>query len=112
MPFGLDVKGLVAVLVVIGAFILMGIPVAENRTLDTANVAFSSGALMLVLGFYFGHINGAATALANNATALAAQAITAVGQRRAGDPTPPSVPGMVPVAVVVTNPPAAPPAAP
>lgn len=108
-PFTFDVKGVVAVLVVIGAFLLMVIPIAENRVPDTASVGFASGGLMLVLGFYFGHINGAATTLANSATALAAQAIATAGQRRVGDPAPPPAPaGAVPVAaVVITGPPPA-----
>lgn len=86
MTWHVDVKGIVAVLVVIGAFFLMGIPIAENRIPDTASVGFASGGLMLVLGFYFGHINGAATALAQQTTGLAVQAMQMATARRTGDP--------------------------
>jgi hypothetical protein len=103
----IDVKGIVAVLVVLGSFGLMGVDVVQGKTPDAVTIGFSSGALMLVLGFYFGHINGAATALASNATALAAQAIAAATARRAGDVT---VTG--PVAVVPTSPVAIPPVTP
>lgn len=91
-------------LVVIGAFILMVIPISENRVPDTASVGFASGALMLVLGFYFGHINGAATQLANSATVLAGQAIVAATQRRTTDEGGPAI-SPVPVAVVAIPPP-------
>ncbi len=98
----MDVKGIVAIIVVIGSFVLIGAPVLRGQVPGTVEFGFASGALMLVLGFYFGHVNGAATALANNATALAGQAITAAAQRRGSD----LAEGAVPVAAVVVAAPA------
>ena len=82
-----DVKGIIAVLVIIGSFGLIGIYVERSQVPDATIVAFVSLPLGAVIGFYFGHINGAATALANNATSLASQAIIATAQRRVGDVT-------------------------
>jgi hypothetical protein len=104
----IDVKGIVAVLVVVGSFGLIGVYVVQGKTPDTAILAVCGTSLGLVLGFYFGHINGAATALANSATELAAQAIAAATARRAGDVTVTGPAAVVPVAVPVPIPPVTP----
>lgn len=96
-PFTFDIKGIIAVLVIIGSFGLVGIYVERGVVPDATIMAFVSLPLGAVIGFYFGHINGAATALAQQTTALAAQALTASVQRRTGDIT---VSG--PVAVTAT----------
>lgn len=86
-PFTFDVKGIIAVLVIIGSFGLIGIYVERGQVPDATIVAFVSLPLGAVIGFYFGHINGAATALANSAIDLSTQAIAASSQRRSGDTT-------------------------
>jgi len=77
----LDVKGAIAILVVVGSFTIIGVPyIAFNRTPDPVVLIFATGALMLVLGFYFGHINGTQTALTSNAVALTNNIIPLVQQ--------------------------------
>jgi hypothetical protein len=72
----LDVKGAIAILVVIGTFVIVGVPyIAYNRSPDHDVLLFASAALMLVLGYFFGHINGTQTALTNNAVQLVQQAL-------------------------------------
>lgn len=85
--FSFDVKGIIAVLVIIGSFGLIGIYVERSQVPDATIVAFVSLPLGAVIGFYFGHINGAATALANSAISLSSSALQAASQRRVGDPT-------------------------
>lgn len=106
-----DVKGIIAVLVVVGSFGLIAGYIFTGGKLDTgtgvAVVAFCSSPMSLVIGFYFGHINGAATALAQASTALASQALVASVQRRTGDPTPPPVVAASGSTVVAVVPPAA-----
>lgn len=97
-----DIKGVIAVLVVIGCFGLIAPYVIRNEVPDSLILTFVSGALMLILGFYFGHLNGTQTALANSAVQLATQAqniLTLAQQRRVTDPTqvqvipiPPTIP--------------------
>ncbi len=71
-----DVKGVIAILVVVAAFTIVGIPyVAFARAPDKDMLLFVTGALMLVLGYFFGHINGTQTALTNNAVQLVQQAL-------------------------------------
>lgn len=82
----LDVKGIIAILVILGVFAIIGVYVYRGQAPDAVVASLASGALMAVISFYFGHVNGAATALANQAAQLASQAITASTQRRAGDP--------------------------
>src|SRR6267378_2693781 len=101
----IDVKGIVAVLVVVGSFGLIGIDVVQGKTPDTAVLGVCGTALGLVLGFYFGHINGAATALANSAVELSNQAIAASLARRAGDVTVTGPAAVVPVNTPVAIPP-------
>lgn len=106
---GFDVKGLIAVMVIGGSFTLLGIYVFRGQVPDATVVAFVALPLGAVIGFYFGHINGAATALANNATALAGAALTAAAQRRTTDAgTPTLTPPIAGVVVVPADP--APPA--
>jgi hypothetical protein len=84
-----DVKGIVAVLVVIGSFGLLGVYVLHGQVPDATISGIIGTALGLVLGFYFGHVNGVAQAAANQAAQLSIQASTilqAAQQRRAGDP--------------------------
>lgn len=85
-----DAREIIAVIVTIGSFGLLGGYIFTGGHLDSGTgvglVAFSSGALGSVLGFYFGKTNGTQAALAQSATALSNQALTAATQRRAGDP--------------------------
>ena len=75
-------KGIVAVLVVLSSFGLVGLYVVRNEVPDVTIVAICATALGTVLGFYFGHVNGEA-----QATLSSAQSILALAQqRRAGDP--------------------------
>lgn len=97
-----DVKGAIAILVIVGSFGLLGIYVFRGQVPDATVVAFVALPLGAVIGFYFGHINGAATALSNNATELARSALTAAARRRVTDVTSGSVPL---AAVVVAAPP-------
>jgi hypothetical protein len=72
----LDVRAALAILVVLGAFLIVGVPyVAFGRAPDKDVLLFANGAQLLVLGYFFGHINGAQTALTNSAVQLAQQAI-------------------------------------
>ena len=90
MRVSLDVKGVIAVLVVVGCFGLITPYVIRNEVPDSLVLTFVSGALMLILGFYFGHLNGTQTALANSAVQLASQAqnmLALAAQRRVTDPT-------------------------
>jgi hypothetical protein len=90
-----DIKGIVAVLVVIGSFGLIGIYVLEGHVPDATVAGIVGTALGLVLGFYFGHVNGSTQAAANQAAQLSLQAtqiLTAAQQRRAGDPVPSATP--------------------
>ncbi len=71
-----DIKGVLAIIVVVGSFVIVGVPyVVYGRIPDHDVLLFASGGQLLVLGFFFGHINGAQTALANSAVQLAQQAI-------------------------------------
>ena len=90
-----EVKGAIALLVIIGSFLIMGIYVIRGEIPDATVVAFLSLPLGAVIGFYFGHINGQATALANSAIQLSNQAITASNNRRVDDigPFPSTPPG-------------------
>lgn len=86
----LDIKGVIAIIVVVGCFGLIAPYVIRGTVPDALVLAFVTGALMLILGFYFGHLNGTQTALANSAVSLATQAqnmLTLASQRRVGDPT-------------------------
>ena len=71
----LDVKGAIAILVVVGSFGLIAPYVYTGRAPDHDVLLFVSAALMLVLGFFFGHVNGTQTTLANSAVQLATQAL-------------------------------------
>lgn len=90
-----DAREILAVVVVLGSFGLLGGYVFTGGHLDSgtgvAIVAFCSSGLSAVLGFYFGKTNGAQAQLASSTAALAVQAsqiLSAAGQRRAGDPLP------------------------
>ena len=92
---GLDIKGIVAVLVVIGSFALIGGYVFMGKVPDATVAGIVGTSLGLVLGFYFGHQNGSASALATQASVLnqqATQILTLSSQRRQGDPPPPIPP--------------------
>lgn len=86
-----DAREIIAVLVTIGSFGLLGGYIFTGGHLDSGTgvglVAFSSGALGAVLGFYFGKTNGAQTQLALSTSSLANQALNMVAARRAGDVT-------------------------
>ncbi len=99
----LDVKGVLALLVVIGAFVVVGLPyVLYGRAPDHDVLLFANGAQLLVLGWYFGHFNGTQTALTNSALQLAQQAI----EKRAA----PTVPLVAAVAAAPVPGPLTPPA--
>jgi hypothetical protein len=98
----LDVKGIIAVLVIVAAFFLVGIYVYRGQVPDATVVAILSTPVGAVIGFYFGHVNGAATALANQTTALAAQALSASVTRRGTDP--PTLQAAVLIAPAPANP--------
>ena len=70
-----DAKAVLAFLIVIGTFSILGIYVYKGTAPDAVIASICSGALVGVVGFYFGHQNGSVTALANTATQLAAQAM-------------------------------------
>jgi hypothetical protein len=92
-----DVKGVIAILVVIFSFVLVGgsMYVDVGHTPDPSAVAIAGTALGAVLGFYFGHANGAAAALTQNAASLnasaaqlnsqATQILSLAQQRRSSD---------------------------
>jgi len=71
----LDAKSLLAILIVLGTFGILGIYVYEGKAPDAVIASILSGALVGVVGFYFGHQNGTVTALAATATQLATTAI-------------------------------------
>lgn len=85
----IDAREIIAVIVTLGSFVLLGGFIFSGGKLDTGTgvglVAFCSGSLSAVLGFYFGKTNGAQTALANAAAALSNQALFATTQRRVTD---------------------------
>jgi hypothetical protein len=99
----LDVKGLLAVVIVVLSFLLVALDVyvrifvRGGETLDPAVIGISSGAIFGVVAFYFGHANGTVTALAQSAAALSQTAVqlnaqsseilTRAAQRRVGDPS-------------------------
>ena len=84
----MDVKSVIALLVIAGTFAILGIYVVEGQTPDATVVGMISLPLGAVIGFYFGHINGAATALATATTTLAAAAQATVEKRAPIDPLP------------------------
>jgi uncharacterized membrane protein YjjB (DUF3815 family) len=71
----LDAKSLLATLIVLGTFTILGIYVYKGTAPDAVIASILSGALVGVVGFYFGHQNGTVTALASTATSLATQAL-------------------------------------
>lgn len=95
-----DVKNVIALCVILGTFAILGIYVVRGQVPDATIVGMISLPLGAVIGFYFGHINGAATALASATTQLAATAQAAVEKR-----SPLSPPDAPPPVVVLTKPP-------
>jgi hypothetical protein len=93
----LDARAVLSYLVVVAAFVVIGIYVLENRPIEAVVAAILSSSVSGVLSFYFGTKNGATTAMMAATTALA---------NRAG----PTVPANDPNAPTVA--PAPPPAAP
>jgi len=77
----LDAKSLLAILIVLGTFGILGIYVYEGKAPDAVIASILSGALVGVVGFYFGHQNGTVTALAATATQLATTAIAQQSQQ-------------------------------
>jgi len=71
----LDAKAFLAILIVIGVFVILGIYVLQQRSPEAVVAAILSGALTGVVAFYFGQHNGTVTALATTATSLATQAL-------------------------------------
>jgi hypothetical protein len=91
----IDAREIIAVIVTLGTFGLLGGFVFTGGHLDSgtgvALVAFTSGSLGSVLGFYFGKTNGAQTQLASSTTMLASQALQMASQRRTTDVLVPGV---------------------
>src|SRR5713226_8813587 len=85
----IDAREIIAVIVTLGSFGLLAGYVFTGGHLDSGTgvglVAFCSGSLGSVLGFYFGKSNGAQAALANSALQLSQQANVASSQRRVTD---------------------------
>lgn len=70
-PSNVDTKAVIAVLVIIASFIIIGVYAFSNRSPDGYVVAIVSGSISAILGFYFGHANGSMTALSQSTIALA-----------------------------------------
>jgi membrane protein YqaA with SNARE-associated domain len=66
-----DIKGILAILVIIGDFLLIGVYVIRNETPDGVIIAIVSSSIGAILGFYFGHANGSMTALSAATVSLA-----------------------------------------
>lgn len=113
----LDSKALIAALVILGAFALVGIFVIDGRPLDSGSgaalVIFVASPLGTIIGFYFGahngNISGMATAtsqlaaltsqLANQALEKRAQAAAAAAPAVSIGPITPAAPPAAPGAV-------------
>jgi len=67
----LSTQGILAVITMVGAFVLMGIYVYRGQTPDATVTGLIALPLGAVVGFFFGHSNGTTSALAQAATALA-----------------------------------------
>jgi hypothetical protein len=97
----LDAKALLAILIVFGTFVILGIYVYQGRAPEAVVAAILSGSLSGVVAFYFGHQNGSTSALATAATQLAAQAIEkrqpplVLPVTLTAAPAPPAPPGTV-----------------
>lgn len=96
MP-SINIQGVIAVLVVIGCFALLGVYVVRGQAPDGVVIAVVSGSIMAVLGFYFGHANGTTSALAAAATVTAMAATNLVNQTKIA-PVPAVTTTVVPVA--------------
>jgi hypothetical protein len=72
-----NVQGVIAITVIVGSFLLVGVYVIRGETPDAVIIGLVSGAVMAILGFYFGHSNGTTSALATAATTLANQVTAA-----------------------------------
>jgi hypothetical protein len=68
---GISTQGVLAIITMLGAFVLMGIYVARGQAPDATVVGLIALPLGAVVGFFFGHSNGTTSALAVAATALA-----------------------------------------
>lgn len=84
----IDSKSIIAGMVILGCFALLGIYVWQNRTPDAVVAAIIGGALMGVVNFFFGHLNGTVTGLAQAAAQLANQVSA---QMPAAAPQPPPI---------------------
>ena len=83
-----DMKAVLAILIVIGCFGLLGIYVLRQETPDGVIIAIVAASLSGVVAFYFGHQNGTITALATSAAQLAGQAIEKRSTSLQGSPLP------------------------
>jgi hypothetical protein len=83
-------KGLIAALVVLASFAMLGAYVWQGKAPDAVIVAVISGALNLILGFYFGHMNGTASAMTGTALSLSNQAISALATAQKATPPAPT----------------------
>jgi hypothetical protein len=91
LPPGLSTQGVLAIITLLGAFLIMGIYVWRGESPDATVTGLISLPLGAVIGFFFGHSNGTTSALANAATALANR--TNPGEA-VSQPLPPAPPGV------------------
>ena len=53
-----DAKALIAIIVIVGSFSLLGVFVVGGRTPDATTAAILAGSLSGVVNYFFGHLNG------------------------------------------------------
>jgi hypothetical protein len=100
----LDARAVLSYLVVVAAFVVIGIYVFENRPIEAVVAAILSSSVSGVLSFYFGTKNGATTAMMAATTALANRAGPTVP---ANDPNAPTAAPAPPPAPAPSPPPSA-----
>ena len=77
----LDAKAVLAVIVVVADFVIIGLYIALNRMPDGYVIALVSGSLSGITSFYFGHANGTTSALATTALDSLTRARALVSQQ-------------------------------
>jgi hypothetical protein len=78
----MDFKGIIASMVTAACFGLLAIYVWRGSAPDAVVVAVISGGLNLILGFYFGHMNGSSSVITGHALDLSNQAMEILAQAR------------------------------
>jgi hypothetical protein len=91
LPTGLSTQGVLAIITLLGAFLIMGVYVWRGESPDATVTGLISLPLGAVIGFFFGHSNGTTSALANAATALAERTNPGDTVRPLGPNVPPPV---------------------